>query len=101
MEEGKMFKNKRVFVSGGAGVIGRELVKKLYEAGAKVFVGDLKDKPKDWPSDILYRKGDLNFIAKDELDQFSPQYFFHLAATFERTEETYDFWYENFHHNIK
>jgi nucleoside-diphosphate-sugar epimerase len=36
-------KNKKVFVSGGAGVIGRELIPKLVKMGAIVLVGDLKD----------------------------------------------------------
>lgn len=96
-----MFQNKRVFISGGAGVIGRELVNKLYKEGAIIFVGDLKEKPSDWDDSIIYRQGDLNYISKEEIDKFSPEYFFHLAATFERSTETYDFWNENYQHNIK
>lgn len=88
-------------MSGGAGVIGRELVDKLYNEGALIFVGDLKQRPSDWHDGIIYRQGDLNYITKEELDSFSPEYFFHLAATFERSTETYDFWNENDHHNIK
>jgi carbamoyl-phosphate synthase large subunit len=95
------WKNKKVFVSGGAGVIGKELVKKLHDKGAKLYVGDLKPKPDSFAGDIFYRQGDLNYITKNEIDWFEPEIFFHLAATFERTEETYEFWDENFHHNIK
>lgn len=95
-----MFNGKRVFISGGAGVIGSELVQMLYQEGAIIFVGDLKPRPIDWPKEIIYRQGDLNFITKQELDNFSPEIFFHLAATFERSIETYEFWEENFHHNI-
>ena len=40
-------KNKRIFISGGAGIIGRELVFKLLELKAKIFVGDIKKCPKD------------------------------------------------------
>jgi carbamoyl-phosphate synthase large subunit len=94
-------KNKKVFVSGGAGVIGNELIPLLYEAGADIFVGDLKPRPKQWPEQICYRQGDLNFIAKEELYYFKPEIFIHLAATFERSTETYDFWYENFNHNVR
>jgi carbamoyl-phosphate synthase large subunit len=94
-------KNKKVFVSGGAGVIGNELVPLLHEAGAVILVGDLKPRPKEWPEAILYRQGDLNFISKEELNLFKPEIFIHLAATFERSTETYDFWYENFNHNVK
>ena len=96
-----MLKGKRIFISGGNGVIGKELVQQLHEAGAILFVGDLKPKPLFWSPQIKYRQGDLNYITKEELDDFAPEYFFHLAATFERSTETYDFWYENHRHNIQ
>lgn len=93
--------NKRVFVSGGAGVIGMVLVQRLLEEGADVFVGDLKPCPKAWLGKVKYRQGDLNTITSQELLTFDPEVFFHLAATFERSEESYPFFEENFHHNIK
>ncbi|NLU94401.1 ATP-grasp domain-containing protein [Chitinophaga sp. Ak27] len=96
-----MFKGKRVFISGGNGVIGNCLVRKLHEQGAVVFTGDLKARPVDLPKEVLYRQGDLNFITKEELENFAPEYFFHLAATFERSAESYSFWDENFQHNVK
>jgi carbamoyl-phosphate synthase large subunit len=95
------FRNKRVFISGGNGVIGNAMVEKLHSAGAIVLVGDLKPRPNHWPTEIKYRQGDLNYISKEELDKFQPEYFFHLAATFERSAESYAFWYENFQHNVK
>jgi len=95
------FNNVNVFVSGGAGVIGSSLVGRLHKEGARLFVGDLKPRPKEWPKDILYREGDLNSIGKEQLLDFEPDVYFHLAATFERSEETYDFWEENFHHNVQ
>jgi len=95
-----MFNGKRVFVSGGAGVIGTALVEKLHRTGAKILVGDLQKRPAHWPEDIQYRCGDLNYITQTEISDFSPEYFFHLAATFERSTESYNFWSENFHHNI-
>ena len=95
-------KNKRVFVSGGAGVIGRALIPMLVNAGAKVLVGDLECIPKDFPSsNVTYRHGDLNSLTQEEIDYFNPEIFIHLAATFERSEETYSHWEENFHHNVK
>jgi len=94
-------KNKKVFVSGGAGVIGREMVKKLVDKGAIVMVGDLEDIPDDFPENIIYRKGDLNYITQQELNSFNPEIFIHLAATFERSTETYGHWEENFWHNIR
>jgi len=98
--EDNMFKGKRIFISGGNGVIGKELVSKLYSLGAIIFVGDLKPRPDYWPKDIIYCQGDLNYITKQELCYFKPEYFFHLAATFERSTETYGFWEENYHNNI-
>ena len=94
-------KNKRIFVSGGAGVIGREIVNKLANRGAVVMVGDLVEIPDGFPKNIIYRRGDLNYITQQELDSFNPEIFFHLAATFERSDETYEHWEENFLHNIK
>lgn len=94
-------RNKRVFVSGGAGVIGTALVNKLLSEGADVYVGDLKPCPPEWIGRLTYRQGDLNFIEPYELLNFSPEYFFHLAATFERSLETYEFYAENFHHNVR
>lgn len=97
----KNFKNKRVFISGGNGVIGRELIRKLVKQGAVVFTGDLKPRGNELPGNILYRQGDLNFIEKQELEIFKPEIFIHLAATFERSTESYEFWVENFLHNVR
>lgn len=91
---------KRVFISGGAGVIGTALVERLINLGARILVGDLKPMPSAWKNHVQYRHGDLNTLTKEEIQAFSPEIFFHLAATFERSEETYEFWNENFHHNI-
>lgn len=95
------WKNKRVFISGGSGVIGTALVNDLLEKGAKIFVGDLKPQPEGWDKLDKYRKGDLNLLTPREIEDFNPEIFFHLAATFERSVESSDFWEENFHHNIK
>ncbi len=94
------FKGKRIFISGGAGVIGTEMVQLLHQQGAHVMVGDLKPIPANFPTTVNYRQGDLNFISQAELNQFNPEYFIHLAATFERSAETYEHWEENFRHNI-
>ena len=94
------WKDKRVFISGGSGVIGTALVNLLLEAGAMLLVGDLKPKPENWTNLYKYREGDLITLSKEEIQEFSPECFFHLAATFERSIESSDFWHENFHHNI-
>lgn len=92
---------KRVFVTGGAGVIGMELVPRLLDMGAIVFVGDLKSEPVEFRGKVTYRQGDLNDLTVLELQDFAPEIIIHLAATFERSNETLNFWGENFHHNIK
>ncbi|MEQ8268855.1 MAG: NAD-dependent epimerase/dehydratase family protein [Parvibaculum sp.] len=92
---------KRVFVSGGAGVIGLELIPKLVARGAQVLVGDLKPRPSVFPGEVRYRQGDLNEMQQGEIASFAPEVFIHLAATFERSAETYGFWEENFWHNVR
>lgn len=62
----EQFKGKRVFISGGNGVIGNALVRKLHESGAIIFVGDLKPRPATWSNQVIYRQGDLNLITKQE-----------------------------------
>jgi len=96
-----MFNQKRIFISGAAGVIGTEMVDILLDQGAILFVGDLKPCPERWFNKLEYFHGDLNYICFEELNSFKPEYFIHLAATFERSSESYDFWQENFRHNIQ
>jgi len=91
---------KKVFISGGAGVIGKCLVNLLAKKNYEIFVGDLKDKPQNFNNKIFYRKGDLNFLNEDEIKSFQPDIFVHLAAVFERTDESYDFYDNNFRNNI-
>lgn len=91
---------KKFFISGGAGVIGTSLVTALLKENVTIFVGDLKPCPKEWEGKLQYRQGDLNEITVDELNRFQPDLFFHLAATFERSEETPPFFEENYHHNV-
>ncbi len=43
-----MFKGQKVLVTGGSGMIGRQLVKKLLDKGAQVTIADLTD-PIDFP----------------------------------------------------
>jgi carbamoyl-phosphate synthase large subunit len=94
-------KGRRVFVTGGAGVIGLEMIPLLAARGAEVLVGDLKPKPASFPASVAYRMGDLNDLRPDELADFRPEIIIHLAATFERSAETYEFWEQNFRHNVR
>ena len=53
-----MFKDQNVLVTGGSGMIGRQLVNLLLERGAKVYVADLNE-PINMPSEIVFKKVDL------------------------------------------
>lgn len=65
------WKNKRVIVTGGAGFLGRPLVRRLCDRGATVFV------PRSATYDLRYR-----FDIVRMLDNFpDPDIVFHLAAT--------------------
>lgn len=91
---------KRIFISGGAGVIGTALVEKLLLSQSEIYVGDLKPCPNSWKGRLCYRMGDLNTIDPLELLEFNPNLVIHLAATFERSVESPSFFEENYHHNI-
>ena len=93
-------KGKKIFVSGGAGVIGLEMIPKLLARGATILVGDIKPRPSGFPPEVIYRQGDLNYLREQELIQFKPEIFIHLAATFERSMESYGFFQENFWNNV-
>jgi len=57
-----MFENKKVVVTGGAGMVGRALVSKLLKLGAIVTVADLH-KPSDLEPQVAYYSGDLRFYS--------------------------------------
>jgi carbamoyl-phosphate synthase large subunit len=92
---------ERLFVSGAAGVIGREIVPLLVARGYDVWAADLKPRPREFTPAVQYRQGDLNSLRIDEVERIRPTGFIHLAATFERSTETYEFWDENFWHNVR
>jgi len=53
-----MFKDQKVLVTGGSGMIGRQLVSLLLEQGAQVTVADLNE-PIGMPTEITFKKVDL------------------------------------------
>ena len=87
----------KAFISGGAGVIGRELVSRLVSQGVQVIVGDLQPRPEEFREGVTYLQMDLNDLNTwPECDVF-----YHLAATFERLEEGPEHWEKNFRHNVQ
>jgi carbamoyl-phosphate synthase large subunit len=90
---------QRVLVTGGAGVIGRELLARLSAAGATVLSVDRLplDSP---PQGVDHVVADLALADLDEIEQFRPHHVFHLAATFERSVESPEFWIENWNDNV-
>jgi carbamoyl-phosphate synthase large subunit len=97
----RSYRDRGVLVTGGAGVIGRELLDSLLAEGARVICCDLNPRP-DWldPA-VSYLEGDASELDAEQVRDLDPEFCFHLAATFERTTETEGFWAENFHHNVR
>lgn len=93
------FKYKRVLVTGGAGVIGLELINMLKDMGAIIRCVDIVEKPHEL-DEIEYLQLDLSNNKNQPLFRFRPDYIFHLAADFERSEESPEFWDSNFRNNI-
>ena len=54
-----MFKNKKVLVAGGVGLIGRQLVELLLSEGADVFVSDLRTPDSEFLNKVKFKKLDL------------------------------------------
>lgn len=94
-----IWKNRRVLVTGSAGVIGRKLVKRLISKEARVLSVDIAyDGEID--SSVNYIQADLSDKIPNECVVFKPEIVFHLAATFERTIEAPGYWKTSFDNNV-
>ena len=94
------FKDKKVLVTGSSGVIGRELLRYLIEEDADILSVDKLPLPEgDW-SEVTHIQKDLATDDLQELIDFDPEVILHLAAAFERSEESPEFWDVNWHDNI-
>ncbi|MBF0566494.1 MAG: NAD(P)-dependent oxidoreductase [Nitrospirae bacterium] len=93
-------KDKRVLVTGGSGVIGRELLNILSRAGAHVVSVDKNPHDGPLPDGVTDTRLNLTTQAIDELADFEPNIIFHLAASFERSKESPGFWKKNWDDNV-
>ncbi len=91
------WRGHRVLVTGGAGVIGRELVARFAAIGADLLTIDRAD-GQDLPGTFI--RHDLSKGLPEQAMVFEPRTIMHLAATFERTDEDVEFWEDNFTHNV-
>jgi len=91
---------QRSVVTGGAGVIGQELVAMLERRGDTVRVVDRLQRPAAFGPQVEYVQGDLADLDPSAIASADPQVIFHLAAAFERSEENPDFWRQNAHDNV-
>ena len=79
MHINNIYENKKILVTGGSGMIGRELVTKLLEFGARVRVASLDD-PSRVPAGCEFIKTDLTNYNSCEQACAGMDYVFHLAG---------------------
>jgi carbamoyl-phosphate synthase large subunit len=95
----RAFAGRRVLVTGGAGVIAGELLRQLSAAGADTLSVDRLPLASP-PPGVRHLVADLADADLAPLAEFRPQHLFHLAATFERSVETPEFWEQNWRDNV-
>lgn len=93
-------KDRKVLVTGGAGVIGRELLTRLIKKSAKILSLDRYPLPEENEDGVFHIQRDLAADGLNEVCDFQPQIVFHLAAAFERSEESSEFWSINWRDNV-
>jgi GDP-L-fucose synthase len=74
-----MFKNQRVLVTGGTGMVGREVVQLLLNRGAIVKVVSL-DEPIDFFEEVEFHRADLTNYETCEVMCDGMDYVFHVAG---------------------
>jgi carbamoyl-phosphate synthase large subunit len=93
-------RGQRVLVTGGAGVIARELLDRLSERGARVLSIDRLPLDRPAPPGVDHLVADLAQTDLGPIAEFAPVTIMHLAATFERSVESAEFWEQNWTDNV-
>lgn len=91
---------KRVLVTGGSGVIAQKLIRLLVDEGAIVRSVDKRPFPSDRVENVESIQLDLAVDDLAPIESFDPDVVFHLAAAFERTDESASFWNDNWQDNM-
>jgi carbamoyl-phosphate synthase large subunit len=91
---------ERVLVTGGAGIIARELLDLLAARGATVLSVDRLPLAFEAPPGVTHHVADLALADLAPIADFGPRVIFHLAATFERSAESAEFWGQNWSDNV-
>jgi len=87
----------RYLITGGAGVVGKEMIKLLDERGAQYRI---IDRLPAVPGVRDYVQAELSTIDSSVISSFDPEIIIHLAASFERSVEHADFWESNARDNV-
>lgn len=88
-----------ILIAGIAGVIGKELSRLLLSQGHKIIGIDKKEFAED-ADDILFIQKDINDLKQFEINALEFDVVINLAASFERTEESLEFYDINFKDNL-
>ena len=91
---------ERVLVTGGAGVIAREVLELLAIRGARVLSVDRLGLSFQPPPGVDHTVADLATADFGPIAAFRPRTILHLAATFERSVESAEFWEQNWSDNV-
>jgi len=80
------FLQKRIFITGGSGFIGSHLIRQLHADGAIISTLTRKRKPDRTDTNYCGDIKDAAFVTRC-VNDFKPDYIFHLAAYKERNED--------------
>lgn len=82
----------RALITGAAGVIGRQLTRRLAERGVELLTIDREPMPPGFADLSRHVQDDLSTMDLGCVSDVDPEHIFHLAASFERTSESPEYW---------